>query len=518
MNQESEQYIVQKTGRVKAAGVPMDGLFDAVGSFADSPTVSRAEDVTGYFARLRAAPSDEIRDRFFPRDRANKGLFKSSPLLLRPILKTDQGPGRFLSFETSEDVAEIGTYHIDLEQGYCILEEFFSKQLDQIGNPKELTSAIADVREKFSSGDMREAQLAYERLQLASEAHGVEFQREARVGRDAMFFIRPNLPTQKIVLPHKVREKVASFAQGQFTDFAKTLRATYAKEHALLPPEGPIYLPIYYQVDAQISPDGETLIEQLHMPDVGLFLTTLEPFGNRALFEVKSRVKPIGEAVFEAIAATAADRNVDTIALITRPEVLENQEDTLEIREIAALQDGLTARGFHVSALSVEKIHELSGMGVLLNVHPQDASFDGLLRFRLDNPDVPIFPDPFLLLKRELMSSYGSMYVPRTHLADLQTIVQGGESLSQLLALDNYLTKHGYAGDVFHIFISSQPTPIACFRYDIRGFQIALNAVRDGDEVRIRSIPIHPRSAVLFDKDKRAIYSVFRFMAVRRTT
>lgn len=518
MNQESEQYIVQKTGRVKAAGVPMDGLFDAVGSFADSPTVSRAADVTAYFARLRAAPPDEIRDRFFPRDRANKGLFKSSALLLRPILKTDQGPGRFLSFETSKDAEKMGTYRIDSEQGYCILEDFFAKQVEKMTNPKEVTDAIIDVRTKFSSGDLREAQLAYERLQLASHAHGIQFERQAKVGRDAMFFIRPNLPVEQIVIPDHVRQKVASFVQGQLTDFGTTLRADYARDHGLPAPEGPIYLPIYYQIDAQIAPDGETLVEQIHLPDVGLFLTTLEPFGNRALFEVKRRVKPLEEAVLQAIAATVADCNTQAVTLITRPEVLENLEDTLEIREIAALKDGLTARGLDVSVLSVNRIHELSGTGILLNVNPHDASFDQLLRFRLDNPDVPIFPDPFLLCARELMSSYKSFSVPRTDLADLQTIVQGGESFTQLLALDHYLTKRGYLGDVFHIFISSQQTPVACFRFDIRGFQIALNAIHDGDEVRIRSIPINPQRAILFSTDKRPIYSVFRFMAVRRTT
>ena len=80
------EYSIGVSGRVKAAGVPMDTLFETAEGFQQTGRIFEARQVTEEIARLRQAPPEEIRDRFFPRDRGNKAMFRSGPLLLRPIL------------------------------------------------------------------------------------------------------------------------------------------------------------------------------------------------------------------------------------------------------------------------------------------------------------------------------------------------------------------------------------------------------------------------------------------------
>lgn len=526
MSREGE-YQIGKTGRVKAAGVPLDVVFDPTESFRAHPSVEEAQQICGRFTALRQAPPDEIRDRFFPRKDENKGRFRTGSLMLRPILKTDQGAGKFLAFDVEPTEQAVIHFNIRNEMGYVIPEAFFEHALESHGNPKSVQIELETVVSTFAQGNIKEAQLAYERMQIACDEKGIVYERDAAVGRDALFFIRPASPIQPIVLPshavQHIEEAIALRAQ-EFTDRIMEARNQFARKHNRVATATQVYEPLYFQTDLHVSPNGSAVIDEMHFPDVGLFLTSLESNGNEAFQAVRDRVIPLRDMVIASIIRELSIRKKRHLFLITRPEVIHKQQDVLEVREIRVLTDCLAQHGIATKIITPLGASTLTpeDVGLLLNVNPNDDGFEKLLLHRLTDARTPIFPDPFLLLAKPDMTGYQRVGMTRDYIDGLAAIVKEAGSqpsaekfYMQLMALDNYLSRLGFNDDVFHMHISSQTTPVPCFRFDPRGFQIAINYIKSGDAVELRVVPIDPNRSVLFELGGRPLYSVFRFMSVK---
>lgn len=525
MSKETAPYAMSNAGRVKAAGVPMDVVFDPSGPFRDSPTLKNAQVITETFANLRQSPPDEIRNRFFPRDRGNKSMFRSGPLLLRPILKTDQGAGQFLPFDLGTEKDHKLRFQIDHEEGYFIPEIYFERQLQEKGYPSEVMNALSEVERQFQKLDIPEAQLAYERMQIACEKAGIVYQREAQVGRDALFFIRPTIGNEPIRIPLSAQKSILDAIYEQvelFTERAIDAKKDFAQKQNLGLRRQSVNLPPYFQVDVQLFSNGEAKVDQIQIPDVGLFLTTLNADRSLPLQEVQKRVEPLLSSVSQSIMSLQKN-NTRQLFLVTRPEVLQNDVDVLEIREIQAISQGLDKYGFATEIISVDQACFLqpADTAFFLNVDTQTDAFNTLLKKNIFGEGANFYPDPFLITKLNEMTGYQRIKLDIEEIDALKTIVSevegrthgsGEKQFIQLLALDNFLTKLGLLEDVFHMYISSQNTPVACYRYDAKGFQNALNYIKPGDHVEIRSIPISPENAVLVDPNNRPIYSVFRFM------
>ena len=58
-------YEIGKTGRVKATGVSFDVMVEPAAQFKQNPAVTFSTEITEHYLRLRQAPTDEIRNRFF---------------------------------------------------------------------------------------------------------------------------------------------------------------------------------------------------------------------------------------------------------------------------------------------------------------------------------------------------------------------------------------------------------------------------------------------------------------------
>lgn len=520
-----EQYRIGTAGRVKAAGVPMDLLFDPGEIFAHDGSPSAAMEMTKRFLDLRQAPPEELRDRIFPRSRGTKDQFRSGALLTRPILKTDQGAGQFLSFENGS-TGHLLRYEIAEQSGFCITEPFFEAQLAAAGYPADVMSELATVREQFGRENLHEAQLAYERMQIAAEKYGIQTEREAGVGRDALFFIRPSLSTESVRIPHPVMEKVQELVDTQtqqFRDLAREDRVRFIQKHGLSQGAGRYNAPLYFQADVQLLPDGTPVLDQIHLPDVGLFLTTLDPGGNVGLKRVYDATIPLAHNVVDVITTEVRKKGYDRIYVITRDEVLENNEDVLEQREIQAFSNLLGERGITVTPITVKDVPALGKeeIALLLNVETDTQEYESLLFHHISGVGPAIHPDPFLKRAISDVTGYKRTVLSTQNLESLRAIVQGAELKGSqegifraTLALDSYLRRLGIDEDVFHLHISSQRTPVACYRYDVRGMQIALGYASDGDSVVARGVPISPHRAVLF-RSGRPTYTVFRFMATR---
>lgn len=522
---ETVQYNIGQTGRVKAAGVQMGYFFEPVADYRANPTVSGANAVRKYFHQLRHNPSDEIRDRFLPRDKATKDMFRSGPLITRPILKTDQGAGQFTAFDSHEQTDSRLRYKIQREHGYVVPEVFFLNQLAQHGYPLEIMAQLDQLTHTFQNGTAHETQLEYEKLQILCESDGIQTSQNASVGREAVFFIRPTQTHEPILVPKNTNQKVDALIQeltASFSDLAADAKKRFAYEHGLSVNTDSFSPPIYFQADVQLMNDGGIALDQLQLPDVGLFLSVLDPKGNPALKNVQNTVIPLKEAVIRSLVKHFKTTRAKKIQLITRREVLEHHEDTLEHLEMQVLCEELKRYGLEIGIIPLEEAGNLSiqEAGLLLNIDTKGEAFLRLLQHRLQDDSIPIFPDPYLLLAANEMTQYKRQVLGKNQLESLDAIVGELESDSspkkqytQLRALNDFLNGLGFSDDVFHIHISSQATPIACFRYDIRGFQIAAKAIQDGDKVEIRSVPISPEQSVLFDGQNHPIYCVFRYMA-----
>ncbi len=522
---ERYHYDVSSTGRIKAAGVPLDLMFSPGNAYRDNPTVTDANAIRKHFHRLRQSPPDEVRDRFLPRNRGTKDMFRNGPLFTRPILKTDQGAGQFAGFATAEDANGVNRYHIQKQTGYVIPEKSFFRQLAEHGFPPAIMAQLTALGKTFENGNAHETQMAYKQLQLLCEPLGIQTSNDAKVGREAVFFIRPSQLRNPALVPldtyRKVEETIRDIGLT-FPQIAADAKKRFAAHHGLLVATGRFYAPAYFQADIQLMADGQACLDQIQLPDVGLFLSALNPNGNVALRDVQVRVEPIKNNVVNSLIKTFRQVSGKKIHLITREEVLAYQEDTLELMEIQVLQEELEKRGVITDIISLEQTVDLSpnDQGLLLNIDPRTEAFQKLLQQRLQDDRTAIYPDPFLLLAVKSMTRYNRRRLNNDQMDGLRAIVgelepdsSPAKQYTQLRGLNDYLNGLGFADDVFHLHISSQSTPIACYRYDIRGFQIAANAIHDGDEVEIRAVPISPEKAVLFDNQHRPIYSVFRYMA-----
>lgn len=509
-------------GRVKSAGVPMDHLFDPGETFINNTAASVAVEIAQQYRSLRHGPPEEIRDRIFPRSGGSKELFRSAALLTRPILKTDQGAGQFLAFEVGNGDRPL-RFSIATQSGYCIEESFFQKQLVQAGYPREIMLELEATKGFFAVGNLKEAQLAYERLQIAAEKNGISTDREADVGRNALFFIRPSVASEPITVSLHVMENVKNLIAehaGDFSDLAYSYAKHYAQKNGFTTEKYHYKDPIYFQADIQIFPDGTCVLDQLQLPDLGLFITTLDPQGNIGVSSVKAVTLPLAEQVIAALDQKIRSEGKDDIYIATRKAVLENDEDVLEQREILAITERLRDAGVKFNVISPDQIHALSkdDFVVMLNVDTASPAYDRILAHQLLIGGPQIYPDPFLKRALDCISGYTRVSLSQEQVTNISHLISSVDlrtnpenSFRATLALDSYLRRLGVDEDVFHVHISSQPTPIACYRYDVRGVQIAMGYVSTKDTVYIRNVPISPDRAVLFHQE-RALYNVFRFM------
>jgi len=523
------QYQISPSGRVKAAGLSYVMFTDPAEPYLSRPTITSAAQMIAAFANLRKNPPDAVRDRFFPRNYNTKGIMLNGAALPRTSLSTNQGVGQFLVHDSSPERKRAVQlrYQIANQTGFCLLEAHLEEQLSGRNYPPELVEKIAEVKQKFTEGDFREAQLAYERLVIAAEEIGVTVQRDAEVGREGLFFIHPSLPKQPIIVDKDTYDKILNRGNelaNRLGHIAAEKRRIIAKELGVTPHNSKKgFSPLYFQVDFLLTNDGRIQISDVNLPDVGFFLTTIDPEGNKTVQEARNTVEPLLEKVAGSIAEKAKLHRSKTINLVTRNSVITNAEDTLEIREISALTSVLKTLGIEVNVISIEQVLGLepNDLAILMNVDTQSQAFNQLIIRRITDESVPVYPDPFLLLAKHELTDHPQIVLNRESLDSLRGAFAAVERASHsakdyvlVAAVDQMLHHLGLPDEnvVFHIYIAGQPTPVPFFRYDARGLQIALNYAKGSDSIVIRSIPIKINNSVLFDSDNQPVYSVFRYM------
>lgn len=530
-----ERYqLIRDGGRVKSAGIPLDFVFNQGELFQAQPGPSSAAEVTRTFLTLRDNPPATLRNRFFPLDRGQvKALTKRSPALFRPILKTDQGAGKFLPFTVSEKGILAPSFRVALEQGYVIVESHFEKQLGLVGYPRDVMNEIEAMRGSFNNKDLFETFLAYERVQLASEKRGLVFNREVGVGRNAFMFIHPAKAETPIVLPENIVEEAeikVNSAMGELMQRAEDKKKKFARQHDLpIRETAEIELPHYFQADVHILPRGKLIVAELQVPDVGLFLADLPSYGNEALVGIQEIVLSLKEKVVDGFEQTIRkvikEKGEVPIYVVTRPEVIEQDEDVLENRELQEIQSALLERGYTSEIISAAAAAQLDSNSLLFlfNLDPTSENFKALLKAYLSDSKrkLTMVPDPFLRMVEDEVTEYKRAELSKTQIENFAALVKEVEIFdrservyTQLMAVDYFFRQLGIDEDVFHFCHPVFPTPVPAYRYDVRGLHIVSKMLSDEGikTVEIRSIPISPKKGVLKDADGGTLYATFRFM------
>lgn len=522
-------YEMSRGGRVKAAGLSFGMFTDPAEEYLGRPNAVNAATMTDTYTRLRKSPPDVVRDRFFPRDPSTHGMLKNGAALARTSLTNHQGVGQFLAHDKRGRIQTVGPLRVDIadKTGFAILEAHLEDQINRLRYPFDMLLKVREVKELFASGNIPEAQLAYERLILAGTQRGIQVQRTANVGREGMFFIHPSVPKAPIEIDSATHERMQRKGERLIEIMAETAhqkRKQFAYEQGLFPPTSKTdYPPLYFQIDFLVNKDRSFTVSDVGLPDVGLFLTVIESEGNPTVQDAKQTVTDRLEQVSLSIYNKAIEHDSKTISFITRKPVIENCEDTLEIKEIKALRDSLKKTGITTRVISDDQAVDMTTdeLGILMNVVTSSSGFQNLLRKRVADESVPIYPDPFLLLAQNELTELPQVTVPRESLDLLKSVFTTTDragnmekSAVQLAAVERIIRKFGLPDecDIFHLYIPGQPTPIPFYQYDLRGLQIALNYATDASEVMLRGIPINPDNAVLFDPNGKPVYTTFRYM------
>ena len=195
----------------------------------------------------------------------------------------------------------------------------------------------------------------------------------------------------------------------------------------------------------------------------------------------------------------------------------------MEIKEIEVLCSALEPLGITTKVISLEQALYLNedDLGILMNVDTESEAFKKLLEKRIIDESVPIYPDPFLLLAKNELTDHQQITLNKDAIDSLREAFLAverasnpGKDYTLVAAVNQMLDDRGLPDNcsIFHLYIPGQPTPVPFYRYDTKGILIALNYARNGENVVVRAIPVSPDNAVLFDNDKKPVYSVFRYM------
>ena len=491
--------------------------------------------------KLRDNPPVALRSAFFPEERAKlKGRFKSSPAFLRPMLKTDQGTaGNFLGFRI-ESGSSFPQRYITEETGLAIPEVFFLQSTEQLPEVRDLA---LEVQRLFAAKEEDKAYLALETLEQKCIEENIDFRRNSDKGRLPFFFIRPVQAGEgSFIVPESVTQDITVEVQRLIYRTERTASAIKQFMRVGLPLSKAISEGIkigsslntdilleaellYFQPDVIIRNNGTFVIDRINFPDVGFFLTKIDPGNNDVLKNIQGVVSDLQEVVINTIVEKLKECKEDGLVLMTRDSVIDNNEDTLEHMELEAIGQALARKNIKSEVRKLSEIKDIkTGITILLmNVSPQDPNFESLLR-RSVNGEINCYPDPFILLIKDSIHTYTSTTLQSTQLNNLRAIIEPLDVnekhpelvYRQIYALRKFLEEIGFTDDEDIFYFTDCKGKIApAFKYDLRGFSLALREFEGVDSLEIRGLNFIPQDAVIEGQDGPRL-AAFRFMFIKK--
>lgn len=508
-------------GRVKSAGLGLDTLYpEEAKLYAQDPSPERAARLRSAFREVQENPPPRLSAAFFPQERRAVKQHLARTGLYRPFLKTDQGPpGTFLPFITGEG-AEIRPYRIVQREGVAVPESYAAETLAADPVSRRTVERVRELYREYRLGECAGAI-----AELA--AHVGYSRRDADVGRGLFFCCNASAADEPVTIPEHVCVKVERIvnelmerAQGKAGHARALYRDGIPLSEALASAQTaePVERPLYFQADVYLTLDGDVQVDQIHLPDLGLFLTQLSPDGYAILPQVQRIVGDLRERTMEQLATLRSPTY-----LLTRPAVLECREDTLEQLEIQALRAMAREVCLDLRVGTPADVSRLpaSTQVLLLNVDLWSPECEALLR-RTVRGEISCTPDPFLkLLSPELTTLYRVAVRGRQLERFLQTIRAGGQmnakSYHEFHRGIDRIYRHGrHMTDILHVEVPGERTPTPTLRHSVHSFTSLYNTCsRNGfPDLWIRDVPVGRENAIVHS-DTGPHLAAFRFFFSR---
>lgn len=537
----AEKYrMVRIGGRIKSASVSLDHLYKAAAPLIREESPLGAMQASLAFAKLRGSPPLEFRKAFFPQDEKAMRAAFSSVGILRPTIKTDQGPPGNVGYFFIRDGESQLEGRIAGEEGVAVVENFLRQRLNGKfeGGFEDL---VRQVQISYQNGDYRGAYAGILEIRNLGQANGIETVRRAGVGRGEFFFFRPVKMEQDIVVGtelaaaiSKKTEMLVAGVENMAKAAKKLVQSGLSVEEAVkeVRRKRSLYFDypiaegnlLYFQPDVLIRRDGSFDIERVNMPDLGMFLTEVDSGQNESLSSIQDINLKIREEIIDAVINNTSGE----LVLLTRDEVVEDLEDTLEQMEIASFGKALVEKGRRSTVAAIRDAVNLpyGSEIILFNVSPQSPFFETLLQ-RVAKGELNCYPDPFIKLFEREATSFRRLRTEGVPLEKfIATITPSSMDkpegvLAKYKAIQRALGISGIEEDV--IYFSTDPNNgyIPTFRYDSKVFfevKKALDKQRERGEKPLlitTPVPFKPEDALIFGNDG-ARLAFFRFAFVRR--
>ena len=511
-------------GRVKTAGLGLDLLYpQEAQDYADDPTPERAGKLRSAFRNLQENPAFPLPAAFFPQERSAVRQHLQRTGLYRPFLKTDQGPaGTFLPFVCGNG-GPLQRCHITRREGLAVPEAHLA---DTLAADAEARAAANRVRDAYWVRQFRDAAEALNEL---SARVGFE-RREAKVGRGLFFFCNPSSPENgPIVIPEKVcaeAERKVNALLEHAEAKAAHLRALYRGGAAL--PEAIANADagaaerseatLWLRADVYLAMDGTVEVDQVQLPDLGLFIGELCGEGYAILPQVQAIVKQLRARTAEILAGLPSPA-----WLLTRPSVLHGREDTLEHLEIQAMRRLAEEHGLDLRVATPADAGTLpkGAQVLLLNVDVAAPESEALLR-RVAAGELHCSPDPFLKLLAPELTTLRRVPVRGKQLERLLRIIRPGGQMNEKsyhamhLGIERIYHHGRHTGDVMHVEVPGEATPVPTLRHSVHSFTSLYNTLRRRGfpELAIRDVPVTRENAIVHS-DTGPHLAAFRFFFSR---
>lgn len=508
-------------GRVKSAGLGLDTLYpEEARLYAEDPSPERAAQLRAAFREVQDNPPLRLAAAFFPQERRAIKQHLARAGLYRPFLKTDQGPpGTFLPFVTGEG-AELRPVRIVRREGVAVPEAYAAEALSADPVSRCTVDRVRELYREYRLGECAGAigELA---------AHVGYERRDADVGRGLFFFCNASAADETVTIPEHVCLKVERIvnelmerAQGKAGHARALYRDGLPLSEALASAQTaePVERPLYFQADVYLTLDGDVQVDQIQLPDLGLFLTQLSPDGYDILPQVQRIVGDLRARTMEKLATLPSPTY-----LLTRPAVLECREDTLEQLEILALRR--MARELCLD-LRVGTPADVAGLPagaqvLLLNVDLGAPESEALLR-RAARGEISCTPDPFLKLLSPELTTLRRVPVRGKQLERfLQTIRAGGQMNAKSYhafhaGIDRIYRHGGHTTDILHVEVPGERTAAPTLRHSVHSFTSLYNTCsRNGfPDLWIREVPVNRENAIVHS-DTGPHLAAFRFFFSR---
>ncbi|HEU0299222.1 MAG TPA: hypothetical protein VFR37_07210 [Longimicrobium sp.] len=509
---------------MKAAALGLDTLYpDAVGDYARDPSPEAAGRLRAAIRDMQENPPFHLMAAFFPQQRGTIKQHLQRTGLYRPVLKTDQGPaGTFLPFTTAEG-AELRPWRITLREGVAVPEVHLWEALAAGPAAREAAERLRALYRELHYAEC--AGVLDELAALVGSSR-----RDADVGRGLFFFCNASATDAPIVVPEHVCLRVeravnellepaqarAAHARALFRD-GTPLHEALASARASADAD-PVEPALYLQADLYLTADGEVHVEQVQLPDVGMFLCELPADGYAVLPQVQHVVRELRERTTELLGTLPSPAY-----LLTRPAVLHRHEDTLEHLEIQSLRTMAGRVGLDLRVgTSWDAARIPDGARVLLLNVDLEAPDCEVLLARAARGEIICAPDPFLkLLWRDLTTLRRVAVRGRQLELLLQTIRPGGQmsgkSYHALHRGIERIYRHGrHTADILHVEVPGERTAVPTLRHSVHSFTSLYNTCsRNGfPDLHIREVPVGRENAVLHS-DTGPHLAAFRFYFTR---